>query len=238
MIVIDGKWTMEGETDNLIQLKTSKELSDLVNKVGFLPLFKGEINGFSVEERTNATDWWAGNPEKDPWEWRTVIAAEGDIAYGKLFRNKAGFISKEWYPIFAAYRRDGYDFDSRYEDGLASRKAKNIIDVLTEQPILPSFKIKEYAGFCKDGEKGFDSAMTLLQMQTYITVRGFQRKRSKKGEEYGWAVGLYSLSEDLFGEDYVHSAYHIPAVLARDKIISHLREMFPDVSYEKALKSV
>ncbi len=238
MIVIDGKWTMEGESDSSIQLKTSRELTDLVNKIGFLPLFKGEIAGFSVEEHTNATDWWGDNPEKDPWEWRSVLAAEGEIAYGKLFRNKAGFISKEWYPIFVTYRRDGYDFDSRYEDGLASRKAKKIIDVLTDHKSLPSNEIKASAGFGKEGEKGFDSAMTLLQMQTYITVRGFQRKYSKKGEEYGWGVGVYSLSEELFGEDYVRSAYHIHAADAKAKIISHLMDMFPDLSYDAALKCI
>ena len=28
-----------------------------------------------------------------------------------------GFISKKWLPVFANYRRDGYDFDALYEDG-------------------------------------------------------------------------------------------------------------------------
>jgi hypothetical protein len=133
MIVTDGKWTMEGTNDNAWGMKNSSDLTALVNKIGFLPLFKGAIEGFSVEEHTNPGDWWSGNPEKDPWEWRSIIAAEGNIAYGKLFQNKAGFISREWYPYFVSYRRDGYDFDSRYEDGLISKKAKNIIDVLTEQ---------------------------------------------------------------------------------------------------------
>jgi hypothetical protein len=76
-----------------------------------------------------------------------------------------------------------------------------------------------------------------MQMQAYITVRGFQCKRNKKGEEYGWAVGLYSLSEKLFGEDYVRSDYNMPSDVAKDKIISHLREVFSNVSYEEALKS-
>lgn len=236
MIVIDGKWTMEGENDALFQLKSSSDLTDLVNKIGFLPLFKGGLPGFSVEEHTNAEDWWASNSETDPWEWRSVLAAEGNIAYGKLFKNKAGFISKEWYPLFASYRRDGYDFDSRYEDGLGSRKAKNIIDVLTEHKCLASHEIKSLAGFGKEGEKGFDTTMTLLQMQTYITVRGFQRKLNKKGEEYGWAAGVYSLSEELYGEDYIRSAYQISPTDAKDKIINHLLQIYPGVTYEAASK--
>lgn len=238
MIVKDGQWIMEGTNDEAVQLKCSDDLANLVNKIGFLPLFKGDIEGFSAEEYTNPKDWWGKNSEKDPWAWRQVIAAEGKIAYGKLFRNKAGFISKEWYPIFASYRRDGYDFDSRYEDGLASMKTKKIIDVFSEHKTLPSFELKKLAGFGKDGEKGFDGAMTLLQMQTYITVRDFKCKKNKKGEEYGWAVGVYSLSEELFSYDYVRSAYNMSSKEARDKIISHLRERFSGVSYEKAFKAI
>lgn len=134
---------MEGTSNKTAQLRSSSELTKLVNKIGFLPLFKGRIQGFSVEENTDSESWWAGNKEKDPWEWRGVIAAEGEIAYGKLFGNKAGFISKEWYPTFAAYRRDGYDFDSRYEDGLASMRTKKIIDVLSGYKIIPSYLDKE-----------------------------------------------------------------------------------------------
>lgn len=237
MIVNDGKWTLEGEKDIAFQLQNSSELSDLINKIGFLPLFKCGIDGFSVEEHTSPDDWWTGN-KKDPWDWRGIVAGEGNIAYGKVFQNKAGFISKEWYPYFASYRRDGYDFDSRYEDGLASKKAKNIIDLLSVNGSMMSYEIKNSAGFGKEGEKGFDGVMAVLQMQTYITVRGFKRKINKKGEEYGWAVGLYSLSEDLFGKDYVRSAYKIPADECRDKIITHIREVFPDVSYETVLKCI
>jgi hypothetical protein len=177
MITIDGKWIMEGlDREDPRRIKTSGELSDYINKVGFLPLFKNSVKGFSVEELTAADSWWAGAPVEDPWEWREVIASEGRIAYGKLFGNRAGFVSKEWYPYLASFRRDGYDFDSRYEDGLASRRSKNIIDILMGVEELPSNELKVAAGFGKGGEKGFEGTITLLQMQTYITVRGFHKR--------------------------------------------------------------
>ncbi|QHQ59409.1 hypothetical protein Ana3638_00180 [Anaerocolumna sedimenticola] len=237
MITLDGKWTMEGlsRNDNN-RIKNYKELTGFINSIGFLPLFKNNIKGFSVEELTAADSWWGGNSEEDPWEWRELIAAEGSVAYGKLFNNKAGFVSKEWYPIFAAYRRDGYDFDSRYEDGLASRKCKLIIDVLSEYETLPSYELKAMAGFSSKGEKGFEGAMALLQMQTYITVRDFKRKRNRKNEEYGWPVAIYSLSEKLFGEEYLKSAYHMEAKAAKEEIIKHLLGFFSDASYEEIAK--
>lgn len=96
MITIDGKWIMEGlSRSDSRRIKTSQELVDYVNEVGFLPLFKNSVKGFSVEEMTASDSWWAGVPGEDPWEWREVIAAEGNLAYGKLFGNRAGYISKE-----------------------------------------------------------------------------------------------------------------------------------------------
>lgn len=240
MITIDGKWVMEGlERTDPKRIKNSRELSEFINKVGFLPLFKNNVAGFSVEEITAYDSWWAGNPEDDPWNWREVIASEGKIAYGKLYGNKAGFVSKEWYPYLAAYRRDGYDFDSRYEDGLASYRSKKIIEVLELQEQLLSNDLKIAAGFGKEGEKGFEGAMSTLQMQTYITVKGFQRRRNKKKEEYGWPVAIISLSESLFGEDYVRSAYHLKASEAKEKIMNHIVMYYPQADksgIEKVIK--
>lgn len=68
--------------------------------------------------------WWTGDPQQDPWIWRELIARSGQVAYGKFFNNKAGFISRKWFPVFANYRRDGYDFDALYDDELASKRRK------------------------------------------------------------------------------------------------------------------
>lgn len=229
MVEIDGKWIMEGlalEDDR--RIKTSKELTGFINELGFLPLFKNSVKGFSVEEITAAQGWFGDDPSVDPWSWREVIASEQELAYGKLFANKAGFISREWYPIFASYRRNGYDFDSRYEDGLASYRSKKIMEILTKSERLLSNELKIAAGFGKEGEKGFEGTMTTLQMQTYITVCGFRRRRNKKNEEYGWSVAEITLSEHLFGEDDVRSAYHLSQDAAKQLIIERVRARFPE----------
>ena len=76
------------------------------------------------------------NPEKDPWMWRAIIAKKHDIVYGKFFANKAGFISRKWFPVFANYRRDGYDFDALFEDEKAPYKHKKIMDFFMEEKYL------------------------------------------------------------------------------------------------------
>ena len=108
-------------------LHTVDEAIEYINEVGFLPLFKNDIPRFSLEERTVPEYWWSEDPEVDPWAWREIIARRGDVAYGKFFDKKAGFISKEWMPYFVNYRRDGYDFDALWEDGKASARQKKIL---------------------------------------------------------------------------------------------------------------
>ena len=69
--------------------------------------------------------WHTGDPETDPWEWRIrVLDEHDDIAYGKLFFKKSGYITKEWYPYFLTVRRGGKDFMDEYADGAISHFAK------------------------------------------------------------------------------------------------------------------
>lgn len=39
----------------------------------------------------------------------------------------------DWFPHFANYRRGGYDFDARYEDGLARYEDKRIYDLIEKE---------------------------------------------------------------------------------------------------------
>lgn len=69
------------------------------------------------------------------------LARRGGAAYGKLFAKKAGLVSREWYPNLANYRRNGYNFDARWDEGLAGYREKRIMDVLLiEGPNSPKSK--------------------------------------------------------------------------------------------------
>ena len=107
MAIENGEWIMRGlDWDDPSRVQTWEDLIDLINEVGFLPLFKNEVDGFSVEENTGDLYWWTGDEEQDPWEWRCLMARSGKVAYGKFFGKKAGFISRAWFPHFANWRRD------------------------------------------------------------------------------------------------------------------------------------
>lgn len=236
-----GEWIMYGvEWDDPECIHTVDEAVEYINQIGFLPLFKNEIPGFSLEERTVPECWWCDDPKRDPWIWREIIARKHDIIYGKFFAKKAGFISKEWLPVFVNYRRDGYDFDALYEDGKAPNKQKKIMDHFMEEKEdseIYSNELKKLAGFGKGGEKGFDGAITNLMMQMYLCNCDFRRRKNKKGEEYGWNVALYSSLEHIHGYDYVTSCYKDAPQDSWKKIMKYVQEIYP-IATEKQIKKV
>lgn len=105
----------------------------------------------------------------------------GTVAYGKFFDGKAGFISRAWFPHFANWRRDGYDFDSRWDEELATMRQKRIMDQFLTKDEWFSFELKRQAGFGKSGEKNFEGTVTDLQMGGYLLIRDFRRRRNQAG---------------------------------------------------------
>lgn len=229
-----GTWIMHGVSeDDPKCIHTAEEAVTYIKEVGFLPLFKNDIPGFSIEERTVPEYWWSGDTGRDPWEWRKTIARSGQVAYGKFFDRKAGFISREWFPYFANYRRDGYDFDALWDDEKASMRQKKIMDLFAEEnedAELYSFEVKQNAGFGKDGEKNFEGTVTDLEMKMYLCMRDFRQRKNKKGEDYGWAIAVYSTPEHLWGYDYVTSAYQEEPAESWNRIVERMKAVYPDAT--------
>lgn len=212
-------------------IRTPEELTALVQKIGFLPFFTHEIKGFSIEECCPPELWFS--PVLDgPWEWKGPVARSGCV-YGKFFRGKAGFISLNWFPDFANYRRDGYDFDARFDDELASFKDKMVFDEIDADGPLLSKELKERCN-CK----GFDGIITRLQMQTYITIADFVYMQDKTGKPYGWGIAKYATPEQLYGYDRVTAAYKKDPAESRDKILQYLTKLLPQATEKQLLRLI
>ena len=217
-------------------LRCPDDVVELTEALGFLPFFANGIPGFSVEEHTPRELWFT---EADgPWEWKGPIARTKRCLYGKFFGGKAGFISLEWFPDFANYRRDGFDFDSRYESGLASRKDMNVYGTVSRYGTVLSKKLKSLCGYSKGGEKGFDGVITRLQMQTYVCVADFEYMRDKYGKQYGWGVARYSTPEELLGYEAVTSAYSREPAESLERILDHLKKVLPEADGARLLKMI
>lgn len=183
--------------------------------------------------------WHTGDPETDPWEWRIrVLDERDDIAYGKIFFKKSGFITKEWYPYFLAARRGGVSFEEAYEDGTISHFAKRIYESVAENGTLPLDGIKQVAGFSKEDKSGFDRALTELQMRMFLTVCGSRQKLSQKGEEYGWSSTVFCTTEAYFGENVFAQAAKISKDEAAEKIRTQILRLNPDAQDKKIKKFI
>lgn len=242
-------WIMKGlSRDDPRCIRTAEELTERVLEIGFLPYFAGGVPGFSAEECVAADAWWTGDVERDPWVWRERIAAGHAVAYGKFFDGRAGFISPAWLPYFANSRRNGYDFDAKWQSGAASRREKAVMEhfVDVESDDEPAFtgaalrstELKKMAGFGKGGEKNFPGILTGLQMQLYLVIAGFGRRQNRRGEPYGMAVSVLTAPESIWGYGLISSAYEEDPRDSWARIFERVRERFPKAGEEEILRLV
>ncbi len=207
------------------EIRTAGELARAVEALGFLPLLKNRVAGFSVEEHTPPELWFQKDVD-GPWEWKGPVIRETGCAYGKFFGGKAGFVSAAWFADFANYRRDGYDFDALYDDGLARVGDKRVYDVLLAHPTLLSKAWRRLAGMRNRGE--FDAIVTRLQMQGYVTTVDFEYARDRFGAPYGWGLARYATPEAHFGADFTDRVYACEPEESAERIRAHLRRILPD----------
>ena len=219
------------------ELQSAETIASLVQEIGFLPFFSNEIKGFSIEDNCPRELWFSDTAD-GPWEWKGPIVRKGNCLYGKFFRGKAGFVSLDWLPDFANYRRDGYDFDARFDDELASYKDKTLYDTIAQHGSLLSKDLKKLCNYCKGGNKGFDTVITRLQMQTYVIISDFEYLLDKYGKPYGWGVARYSTPEAIFGREITASAYTRTPDESKERIALHLAKVLPDADKTMILKLI
>lgn len=183
--------------------------------------------------------WHTEASDTDPWEWRMrVLNEETDIAYGKFFFKKSGYITKEWYSYFYAVRRGDRELETEYQDGNISLFGRRIYQLLTEYKELPLHLIKQYGGFQAEDKAKFDAAMTELQMKFYLTMCGRARKVSKAGEEYGWSSTVFCLTEDFFDKDVIEKARTLKTEDAYEKLYQWIHKLNPEANPKKAGKFI
>lgn len=210
-------------------------LMDLIDKIGFVPFFENEIEGFSLEEHIARECWYDGQDPWPAWEWKGPVIRELGCAYGKFLRGKAMYVSAKWFPDFANFRRDGYDFDARYDDGLASYHDKELFEVLDANAPILSKELKRiggYSGGKGTAKKGFDTSITRLQKQCYVIISDFGHSTDKFGNEYGWGIAEYSTPEKFFGKKFTDAVYKRTPEESYDRVVKHLKKILPHASEE------
>ena len=217
------------------------EMQEVIRERGFLPFFAGEIPSFSIEEFCPDELWFADDQE-GPWEWKSQAIVEGDLAYGKFFRGKAGFISMEWFPDFVNYRRSIIQLTPQEEQMLA---------VIQQHQSLLSREVKRLCGYTRprrpritnpiermmaqeaqhtskrthSSRESYETAITRLQMATRIVTADFEYSVNKQGRRYGWSIARYCTPEDFFGAERLQVPRTPQESL--DRLMEHLLSILP-----------
>lgn len=215
-------------------IETEENLMNLVEERGFVPFFACEIPGASIEELCDPKVYFTDVP--GPWEWKGPVISKLHCAYGKFFNKKAGFISAEWYTDFANWRRDGYDFDARVDDNLASYNEQFLYGVISRHHSILSKDAKIEGGYVKPRtkgkdtwipRKGFDTQITRLQMEGYVLISNFEYEVDRHGKEYGWGLARYAIPEQWFGRTFTDHVYERTPEESLAKMKAHLAGVFP-----------
>lgn len=209
-------------------LKSAGDIASLIEEIGFLPFFRGEIEGFSVEELTPPELWFT--EEDGPWEWKGPVIRAAHCAYGKFYAGKAMFVSGTFFPALANFRRDGYDFDSRVDEGIARGRDIPLMEEMWRSPVLLSKELRRRVCFSEERKRSFEGSLTRLQMMCYLNVADFVYERDKHGKQYGWGVAEYTTPEAFFGEKFRAAAYAESPEASYSALETHLTSLLPHAS--------
>ena len=207
-------------------IRTCGDLERMIREVGVVPFFRNKVTGWSVEEHIDRAVWFTD--QDGPWEWKGPLAFEKKCAYGKLIRNKTAFVSLEWFPDLANWRREGYGFDARVDEGLAPYRDRLLMDWLSAHPCSLSSEAKRGCGFTE----GYDAVLTRLEMQTYVLNADFRYSIDRHGRPYGWGSAVLCPTDDWLDEAQRAAPEGRSPAESFERLFGHLRALMPEADEE------
>jgi hypothetical protein len=210
------------------RIETYKEASRVINEIGILPLATLVPQYPSLDSITSKENWHTGS-EFDPWLWRAMFPVDGVAAYGKFLKKKSVLISKELLPLVRSLLGSVESVEKRYSDGLVSREALVLYNLIREEEGIDTRVLRVKAGMKdKDKKKAFDQALVDLQGSMDILVAGTKEKTNDTGEKNGWSSTSFETMDNWATRNNVS---HVPNVeKAKTELKNHLEKICnPDV---------
>ena len=208
-------------------------LMELIQQIGLLPLLDSGIVGYSAEEIVTDDCRYVTFPDGGwdwpLWKWKGPIVSEGNCMYGKFFANKAGFISREWWPDFCNYRR------SQRPAPAEGSVEEAILHTLREHDSLIARDLRAACGLTGPKMRSrFDSYVTRLQMACRIVTEDFVYPKDKHGQRYGWGWSLLTTPEQLYGREVCRCPRTPEESLER--MLAHFRRFLPEANESQIMR--
>ncbi|MEC0239645.1 hypothetical protein P4H66_07200 [Paenibacillus dokdonensis] len=204
-----------------------EEAVEYIERVGILPL-ASLIPEYPSLESITPKDSWHSATEDDPWSWRTRFPLEGKAAYGKFFKKKAVLVSSEWFPWVYACLSMGTDAEKCYRDGLLSRTAWQLYQIIDIEQGIDTRVLRERALMkAKEDKKAFDQAIVELQESLFIVISGVKAKVNEMGEVNGWSSTSYETTENWMRQNGIKKINRTKEE-AREELLARLGERSSD----------
>lgn len=225
---------------NLTPIESFNSFIENLNTIGFTLSGDNSQGLFALSQYyTEAIEAHTDNSDTDPWAWRMRCLTEyNHIVYSKVFLKKGGFITADWFPYFYKVRRKGHTLNEDYEKGMVSNLAKQVYQVIENNPNIPLYQIKTYFDTDKKIKSRIETELNNLQMGLYITITGQTYKISKEGKPYGWPVTTFSTVEQALPLEFLEKARMIHEDEAFNKIKAHMLSINPDIPEKKLKKFI
>ncbi len=223
-------------------ITSNADLQARVAQLGFLPMFRCGIRGYSVYEATPR--FWTDD-EDGPWEWKGPIIRDGECAYGKFFNRKAVWISREWLPDFLNYRRTKHfaqnedvaaldDIVLQAIESEGSVTSKIIAELLGLSGRKKRRRPEDLVDNMPVSEKvSLDPILSRLMMEGRVVISDFIYNIDRHGNRYGWGIAKYSTPENLYGDIMTDRTPEE----SYERMFSHLKKAVP-VASESQVKSL
>lgn len=209
---------------------------EYIRRTGFLPLLNLGVYGWSAEDVVDDDCRYHVLPDGEGWEWplwqwKGEIIQSMGCAYGKFFRKKAAFITKEWWPDFCNYRRSlTPPFAEDSTEGM-------ILEILRANGSMISRDLRKACGFTEKGMRGkFDSIITRLQMAGLVVTEDFVYPHDRHGRQYGWGWALLSTAENFMGKETCHPNCSPEA--SRQRLLQHFKQILPEETDQSLAKLI
>jgi hypothetical protein len=219
-----------------LMISTQEQLEQAALQYGMLPFFANKIEGFSVEEMAAPGMLFADTADTEGcWEWKGPVIRNQTTAYGKFFRNKAGFVALELLPDFLNYRRASFKIERgsteaktlrliKQNEGMTSTELKQAI--FGAAPKKPRAKtLADFIEKPRVHRPSLEGALQRLQMRGELLIADFVYKYTAKGDRYGWGIALYSTPEIWFGAG-IAKTKHTPEQ-SFEFLCEHLQRKLP-----------
>lgn len=207
-----------------------ERMIEAIRHYGIIPFFRCGIPGWSIEELTPAECWFASSDNLGPWDWKIEVLHEGDIAYGKYLRRKAGFATREFYGHLMNWRRSQPQFQMPIspekcpvrtaDDRLMQLMAPAALQIIRERDSVESGELRtlledrisltdrqKISGHLskylvpKIKKQAIDFLLQYLEMGTWTLIGDFRRVYRGPNLVYsGWQRASFTTPDSLFGD--------------------------------------